>query len=321
MSRFFKGRLSVGPIVVIVLLIWLASGIFIVNPGEVGLVMRFGAFSREVKEGPHYRLPTPLESTLIINTELVRTIEIGISADKAKQGSKLSADESSMFTGDENIVHMQFNVLYNIVNARDYLFNGRDPVEMITGAAEAAMREVVGRNNIDAILTSGKMKIQADTHDVLTEILKTYDIGVSIHSVQLLDVQAPGEVQEAFDDVASAREDKVKFVNQAEAYRNKIVPMANGTAAGMINDATAYAKSVEEKAEGEAGRFLIMVKEFNQAKDITKKRLYLEAMEDILSSPGMEKIILSGDHQGGILPFLNLDRNAAPRRPAATGKE
>jgi membrane protease subunit HflK len=313
--NFFKGRFRAGPALVLALVLWLASGIFIVNPGEVGVILRFGKFDREVKDGPHYRLPFPIESSIIINTELLRTIEIGISADNAKRASQVKAEESSMFTGDENIVHMQFNVQYNIDNARNYLFNVRDPVTIITGAAEAAMREVVGRSNIDAILTSGRAVIQTDAMDVLNGILDAYTIGVRIHTVQLLDVQPPSEVEAAFKDVASAREDRVRFINQAEAYRNEIVPVANGTAMGMLNAAKAYAQQIEQAASGEAGRFLAMVTEFNQAEDITRKRLYLETMEEVFSSSGMEKIIMSHDGQGGILPFLNMDRSAAPTRP------
>lgn len=317
MPKFKKG-FPLGSAFVLVLLIWLASGIFIVNPGEVGVITRFGKFSREVLDGPHYRLPFPIEASIILNTELLRTIEVGISADNAKRSSQLKAEESSMFTGDENIVHMQFNVQYNIENARAFLFHVKDPVTIISSAAEAAMREVVGRNDIDVILTSGRGAVQAEAMRVLVEdILAEYDMGVRIHTVQLLDVQPPAEVEAAFKDVASAREDKQRFINQAEAYRNEIVPVANGTALGRINNATAYAIQVEQAAQGEASRFLAMVAEFNQAEDITRKRLYFEAIEDVLSSEGLEKIILSRDGQGGILPFLNLDRSSAPaRRPA-----
>lgn len=318
LSRF-KNGLPIAPMLVVVLLLWLASGIFIVNPGEVGVVTRFGKYDREVKDGPHYRLPFPIESAIIINTELLRTIEVGISADSAKRSTQLRAEESSMFTGDENIVHMQFNVQYTIADVRAFLFNVKDPVAIISSAAEAAMREVVGRNDIEVILTSGRGDIQAEAKRVLVEeILSEYNMGVRIHTVQLLDVQPPAEVEAAFKDVASAREDKQRFINQAEAYRNEIVPVANGTALGKINNATAYAILVEREAEGEAQRFLAMVAEFNQAKDITRKRLYFDAIAEVLSSEGIEKVILSKEGQANILPFLNLDRAPVPasKKPA-----
>ena len=303
---------------IVVLLLWLASGIFIVNPGEVGVITRFGKFTREVKDGPHYRLPFPIESAIIINTQMLRTIEVGISADSARRSSQMKAEESSMFTGDENIVHMQFNVQYNIEDARAFLFNVKDPVSTLTSAAEAAMREVVGSNDIDIILTSGRGRLQAEAKRVLVEeILRDYHMGVHIHTVQLLDVQPPAEVEEAFRDVASAREDKQRFINQAESYRNEIVPVAEGAAMGIQNAAAAYAAQVRLEAEGEAQRFLAMVKEYNQAQDITRKRLYFEAIEDVFASEGMEKIILSPNGQSGILPFLNLDRSPAPVKTVA----
>ncbi|MDR1360013.1 MAG: FtsH protease activity modulator HflK [Deltaproteobacteria bacterium] len=307
LPKAFKGGVPVSLVVAVCLLLWLLSGIFIVNPGEKGIVTRFGKFEREVPDGPHYRLPFPLESEIIVNTEQLRTIEVGISAENARRASQIKVEESSMFTGDENIVHMQFNVQYTIADARKYLFNVRDPSNMLTGAAEAAMREVVGRSNIDEILTSGRAVVQAGALTTLEEILGPYDMGVRVHTVQLLDVQPPADVEEAFKDVASAREDKVRFINQAEAYRNEIVPVANGTALGMLNAAAAYAQQVEQRAEGETGRFLAMAAEFNASGTITKKRLYLEAMESIFSSNGLEKIIVSPEIRG-VLPFLNLDR-------------
>ncbi|MDR2160835.1 MAG: FtsH protease activity modulator HflK [Desulfovibrio sp.] len=322
LPKNFKGGFPAGVAAGLCLLVWLASGIFIVNPGEKGLITRFGKFVREVTDGPHYHLPFPLEASIIVNTERLRSIEVGISAENARKASQTKVEESSMFTGDENIVHMQFNVQYTIADARKYQFNARDPEVILTGAAEAAMREVVGRSNIDEILTSGRAEVQIGALGTLEEILQPYDMGVRIHTVQLLDVQPPADVEEAFKDVASAREDKVRFINQAEAYRNEIVPVANGTARGMINAATAYASQMQEKARGETGRFLAMAAEFGKNPDSTRKRLYLDAMEEIFSSAGLEKIIISPD-ASGVLPLLNLDKAAAapvPAREAGAGK-
>ena len=307
-----------GTVVIIAAVLWLASGIFIVNPGEVGVITRFGKYDPQVGDGPHYRLPYPIESAEIINTQLLRTIVIGQSSESAKL-SQGKAEESSMFTGDENIVHMQFNVQYSINDARKYRFNVKEPDRTIAIAAEAAMREVVGRSNIDSILTSGRAEVQVGALEVLENILAAYDIGVRIHTVQLLDVQPPLEVEKSFKDVASAREDKVRFINQAEAYRMEIVPVANGTALGMINNATAYSQLVTQSAEGEAKRFAAMVREFNKAKDITKQRMYLETMNDVLSSAGIQKVILSKDIKGGVLPFLNLEQTAPQMRKPAQG--
>ena len=309
LSKIFGAGIPLGSVLIIAVLLWLASGIFIVNPGEVGVITRFGKYDRQVGDGPHYRAPYPIENVEVINTQLLRTVVIGQSSESAKL-SQGKAEESSMFTGDENIVHMQFNVQYSISDARKYRFNVKEPDKTIAIAAEAAMREVVGRSNIDSILTAGRAEVQVDALKVLETILASYDIGVRIHTVQLLDVQPPTEVEAAFKDVASAREDKVRIINQAEAYRMEIVPVANGTAVGMVNSAQAYRQKITQSAEGEAKRFTAMVKEFNQAKEITKKRMYLEAMSDILSSPGMQKIILSKTAKGGVLPLLNLDQTA-----------
>ena len=227
-----------------------------------------------------------------------------------------------MFTGDENIVHLRFNVQYNISEPNKFLFSVRDPENTIKIAAEAAMREVVGRSMIDNILTSGRTEIQVETLQVLDNILKPYDMGVKIHTVQLLDAQPPPDVEAAFKDVASAREDRVRRINQAEAYRMQVVPVANGTAQSMLNSARGYSRQVEEAATGESARFLAMVGEFNKAKDITRKRMYLEAMTDVMSAAGLQKIVISRDANGNVLPLLNLDPSAAPFRtapqPAAT---
>lgn len=310
-SKFFNKGLPLGSLLIVLLLLWLASGIFIVKPGEVGVITRFGKYSREVGDGPHYHLPYPLEQAEIVIAEPLRTVVIGQTLEGGRPyksaAGKSSPEESSMFTGDENIVHMRFNVQYNISQPREFLFSVRDPETTVKIAAEAAMREVVGRSQIDSILTAGRAEIQVQALQVLENIMLPYDMGIRIHTVQLLDVQPPPEVEAAFKDVASAREDRVRIINEAEAYRMKIVPVAKGTAQGLVNAAQAYSRQVEQSAEGEAQRFLAMVNEFNKAKDITKKRMYLEAMEGVLSSAGMQKIVISKDAKGNMLPLLNLE--------------
>lgn len=311
LSRFFNKGLPVGSILIIIALLWLASGIFIVKPGEVGVITRFGKYSREVGDGPHYHLPYPLEQAEIVIAEPLRTVVIGQTLEGGRgyksQPGKTSTEESSMFTGDENIVHMRFNVQYNISDPRDFLFSVRDPELTVKIAAEAAMREVVGRSQIDSILTAGRAETQVEALQVLESILEPYRMGIRIHTVQLLDVQPPPEVEGAFRDVASAREDRLRIINEAEAYRNEIVPVATGTAQGMINGAQAYSRRVEQEAEGEAQRFLAMVAEFNKAKEITKQRMYLDAMGEILSSKHMQKVVISKDARGNLVPLLNLD--------------
>lgn len=327
LSKLTGNGLPVGSVLIVLVLLWLASGIFIVKPGEIGVITRFGQYSREVGDGPHYHLPYPLERAEIVISEPLRTVVIGqtIEAGKGHKSipGKSSTEESSMFTGDENIVHMRFNVQYNISQPREFLFSMRDPETTVKIAAEAAMREVVGRSNIDTILTTGRAEVQVLALQTLEKILGPYDTGIRIHTVQLLDVQPPPEVDAAFKDVANAREDRERIINEAEAYRMKIVPVANGTAQGMVNAAQAYSRQVEQQAHGEAQRFLAMVNEFNKAKDITKKRMYLEAMSDVLSTSGLEKIVISKDAKGNLLPLLNLDdaRRVPQAAPSSGGAQ
>ena len=322
MSRFFSKGIPVGPVLIVIVLLWLASGIFIVKPGEVGVITTFGKFTREVIDGPHYHLPYPIEKAEIVVAVPLRTLVIGQTLESGrtaayKSGSgKSTAEEASMFTGDENIVHLRFNVQYNISEPNKFLFSVRDPENTVKIAAEAAMREVVGRSMIDSILTTGRAEIQVETLQVMENILKPYDMGVKIHTVQLLDAQPPPDVEAAFKDVASAREDRVRRINEAEAYRMQIVPIANGTAQKMLNDARGYSRRIEQSAEGEAQRFLAMVAEFNTAKEVTKKRMYLDAMSEVLSAAGLEKIVISTDARGNLVPLLNLGSGNLPFKPA-----
>ncbi len=320
--------LPVGPVVIVLLLLWLASGIFIVDPGEVGVVTRFGKAEREVGPGPNYRLPFPIESVSIVNTQILRTVVVGQPLEPGSRqmgnaptiSNNSGNEESSMFTQDENIVNMQFTVQYNISSASDFLFKVKNPSQVVAQAAEAAMREVVGSAKIDAILTDGRLAIQEKARQALSETLTEYGIGVNVHLVRI-DGRPPAEVDAAFKDVFSAREDRQQIINLAEAYRAEIVPVAEGQAASMRNAAEAYRIEVEEKARGEASRFLAMVEQYNKAKDVTRKRLYLEAMADMLSGAGMEKIIISKDAKGNVLPLLTIggaaDAQPAPRTDVA----
>ncbi len=294
-------------------LLWLASGIFIVNPGEEAIVTRFGKFARQVADGPHYRLPYPIEASIVENTKQLRSVEIGQASDN-NAGAQSRSDESSMFTGDENIVHMHFKVQYSIDKLYNYLFKVRSPGQVVAIAAEAAMREVVGSRHIDNILTVDRVVIQVQAQEVLQTILNKYDSGIRVHEVQLLDVQPPAEVAEAFKDVASARENKVRIKNLAEAYRNEIEPLAAGTAKSVINAAEGYRQQVVLAAQGEASRFLAMAAEYTKAKDSTRKRLYYETMANMLAAPGMDKIIISKDAKAGTLPLIRLD-GALPTSP------
>lgn len=309
------------------IIIWLLTGIYIVNPDEQGVVLRFGKYNRTVDPGPHYALPAPLETvykpqvTQVLRSE-VGFRSVGQSATFQQGQVRTIAEEASMLTGDENIVNVQFSVQYKINDPVQYLFNVSAPTALVRNAAEAAMREVIGNSEIDSAITDGKLKIQNDATHLLQQILDRYGAGIKVIAVQLQDVHPPKEVIDAFKDVASAREDKSRIINQAEAYRNELLPKARGQAAAIRNSAEAYSATRVRNAEGEAARFDALRKEHEKAPKVTEQRLYYEAMEDILSHSG-EKVLLDSEAAGKALPFLPLSGLAAPDKsiqPAPAAK-
>jgi membrane protease subunit HflK len=324
-----KGRLPGGPkvVVLVLALLWIGSGIYIVEPDEAGVVQRFGAYAFSTGPGPHYHLPFPIETVKTPKVSQVRRMEVGFrttSRDGATVQFKTVPEESLMLTGDENIVDVQFIVQYQIGNPVNYLFKVDRPDETLKSAAEAAMREVIGDSKIDLVLTSGKVKVQADTKSLLQAMLDRYDCGIDVVAVQLQDVHPPKEVVDAFKDVASAREDKVRFVNEADAYANDILPKARGRAAAVLNEATAYREQVIRRAKGGADRFSALRAEYEKAPAVTRQRLYIEGMEAILSNPDMEKLILSDEAARQAVPYLPLDALRQPAKaqeaPAAKAK-
>lgn len=300
--------------------IWLLSGVYIVHPDEQGVVLRFGKYNRTVDDGPHYALPYPVEVVYKPKVTQVQRLEVGYRSKGGvtfQQGqNRAMPEEASMLTGDENIVNVQFSVQYQIKDPVEYLFNVTNQAAVVKNAAEAAMREVIGDSLIDSALTDGKLEIQNAATALLQNILDRYKVGVRVLAIQLQDVEPPKEVSDAFKDVASAREDKSRIINEAEAYRNELLPKARGQAAEIENQALAYKETRIRNAEGEARRFLDILKEYRAAADVTQKRLYLETMEEILARPGMEKIILPKETGGNIVPLLPLlqqgQNNALP---------
>ncbi len=277
----------------------------------MGVVLRFGKYVRSVEPGPHYHFPFPIETVYKPKITEIRRVEVGFrSLDRGgvQQGATRPVQEESlMLTGDENIVDVKFIVQYQIKDPAAYLFNITQQAKTVKSAAQAAMREVIGSNKIDSALTEGKTQIQNDCRDLLQEILDRYGAGLRVVAVQMQDVHPPKEVIDAFKDVASAREDRSRIINEAEAYRNELLPKARGDAAQIVNQAQAYKETVTKNAEGEANRFLAVLEEYNKAKEVTRKRLYLETMESILSSPGMEKLIIPDKGLSNVVPYLPLD--------------
>jgi membrane protease subunit HflK len=305
----FKGIRSLLLLLLLVVMVW--QGTFIVAPDEEGVVKRFGDVVRTAGPGPHLKIPF-IETVLHPKVEKLHRLEIGFRTDRQNRVQVLP-QEAQMLTDDLNIIAVEFIVQYKIKNARDYLFKVDEIEDTIEKAGEAAMREVIGKSKIDDALTTGKAQIQDGTQILLQHILDQYQAGVQIAAVQLKDVTPPEAVIAAFKDVTSAKEDRQKLINQAQGYRNDIIPKAKGEAAQVVNQAKGYAQARLARAEGEATRFLKTLKEYEQAKDIISKRIYIETMEEVLG--GVDKVIIDGKVSERLLPYLPLERV----KPAAKG--
>ena len=295
---------KITPVVIGVILLWLATGIYIVGPDEVGVVRTFGKYTRVVQSGLNWKFPAPIEVVNTPKVTEVKRIEIGFRTLKNGQYRQVEK-ESLMLTGDENIVDAEMIVQYKIKDPVAYLFRIVGPELTVREAAEASLRTVVGRNKIDETLTTGKFTIQEETKNQLQSILDNYNSGIHVVAVQLQDVSPPKEVIGAFKDVASAKEDKNRMINQAEGYRNDVIPKARGEGEAMIRDAEGFKESRIKRAEGDASKFTTILKEYRKAKSITEKRLYLETMEKVL--PDIEKIIVPDKNSGNMLNLLNLN--------------
>ena len=292
------------PVLVAALALWLFTGVYMVGPDEVGVVRTFGEYTRVAQSGLNYHFPYPIEQVNTPAVTEVKRIEIGFRTLNNGQYRTVEK-ESLMLTGDENIVDAEMIVQYKIKDPVAYLFKIVEPELTVREAAEASLRTVVGRNKIDETLTTGKFQIQGGTKTQLQLILDKYESGIHVVAVQLQDVSPPKEVIGAFKDVASAKEDKNRMINQAEGYRNDIIPKARGEAEAMIRDAEGFRESRIKRSEGDAAKFTTILKEYRKAKSITKKRLYLETMERVL--PGIEKIIVPDKDSGNMLNLLNLN--------------
>jgi len=295
--------LGIFPIVGIALIFWLFTGVYTVGPDEVGVVQRFGKYIRMAQSGLNYHMPFPIETVKTPKVTEVKRIEIGFRT-IGKNQYRTVERESLMLTGDENIVDAELIVQYKIKEPINYLFNFVGPELTMREASEASLRTVVGRHNIDEALTSGKLMIQEETKELLQSILDKYETGVQVVAVQLQDVSPPKQVIDSFKDVASAKEDKNRMINEAEGYRNNVIPKARGEAQAMIREAEGFREARISRAEGDVAKFKAILKEYSKAKDVTRKRLYLEAMDEIL--PGLEKYIVPSGEDGNLLNLLNL---------------
>jgi len=287
------GAKGLGFIAAILVVLWALSGIYIIDEGREGVVLRFGGFERITQPGPHW-YPRFIETVEIVDVERVRSINIGG-----------TTHESLMLTEDENIVDIQFAVQYKVSNSKDYIFNVRDPDTTLRQVTETAMREVVGKNNMDFVIKDGRVQVASRTKDLMRDILNSYKTGLVVTNVNMQNAQPPEQVQHAFSDAVKAREDKERLVNEAEAYSNDILPRARGKAARMGQEAAAYRDEIIAKANGETERFLKILTEYKIAPAVTRERLYLETMESVL---GNSNKVMVDVKKGNNLMYLPLDR-------------
>ena len=296
-------------IIILAIIVWLATGIFIIDPEEQGVIKRFGEVTEVVGPGPHYHLPSPIETVQIAPVTAVRRLEIGFRTVQTGPPAKYRRvlKESLMLTGDENIIDVQFIVQYRISDLENYLYSLTNPDVTVRSAAESAMREVIGDSSVTEALTVGKGIIEDTTALLLQQTMNSYKGGIKIENVKLQDVHPPDAVKEAFKDVVSAREDREKMINDAEGYRNNLVPKARGEAAQLVNSAKAYAKEKVLVAIGESERFNLVYEEYKKAKDITRERILLETMASIL--PKVNKVIADKELGGNVLPFLPIGQS------------
>ena len=298
-ARQFGG--GFGLLVILVVVIWLASGFYIVDASQRGVVLRFGKFVKTTEAGPQWHLPWPIESAEVVNVTGVRTVEIGY---RNNVKSKVQ-NESLMITDDENIIDIQFAVQYILKDPQDYLFNNRDADKSVMQASESAIREVVGKNKMNFLLSGGKEKIVETVQILLQKILDRYKTGITITRVTMQDAQAPEEVQAAFADAVKAGQDRERQINEGQSYFNDVVPKAKGTSARLLQEGEGYRQSVIANAEGEASRFSQIVTEFNKAPVVTRQRLYLDAMQQVLSNSS--KVVVD-QKNGSNLLYLPLDK-------------
>lgn len=322
--RMMPGGFGSGKGIVLIVLalvvIWLFSGVYRVQPGEQGVELLFGRFVKHTAPGLHIWFPAPIGEVETPNVERTNTIDIGFRGTAGAGQSSLVrdvAEESLMLTGDQNIIDIDFVVQWRINNARDYLFNIREPEQTVKLAAESAIREVVGQTPLEDALARRRAEVEARTRELLQRILDGYQAGVFVADVKLQKVDPPQPVIDAFNDVQRAKQDRERQQNEAQAYRNDILPKAKGEAQRMIQEATGYREQQIQEADGEAKRFLSVFEAYKGDKAVTTKRLYLERMQNVLKNS--EKVIIDEGAGGGqgVVPYLPLPE-INKRRTAAT---
>ncbi|MGH8549511.1 MAG: FtsH protease activity modulator HflK [Methylococcales bacterium] len=292
-------------VVLVLLVLWCLTGIYKIDAGWRGVITRFGAYSETTMPGLHWHYPSPIESLTKVDVEQQRSIEVGYRSGGHQQALGSVPREALILTEDENIVDVRLNVQYQVKDAKDFLFNVLEPSETLQQVTESAERGVVGQSEIDFVLLEGRSEIVAQVQHQIQSIMDEYGAGVQVTAVNLQDAQPPEEVQHAFEDAIKAREDKQRYIREAEAYMNDILPKARGAAARRTQDAEGYKAKVVAEAKGEASRFEALLVEYSRAPEVTRKRLYIESIEKVLEK--VETVLLDVE-KGNNLMYLPLDR-------------
>ena len=305
-------------LVVAAITFWMLSGFYRVQPDELGVELRFGRFRLITQPGLHYHLPYPIEQALTPKVTSYRRIDIGMRLIEDPRRGNATRDvpeESLMLTGDENIVDVDFTVLWSVKKAQDYLFNVQNPESTIKAVAESAMREVIGRSPIQPILTGARQNIELAVLDLMQKVLDSYQSGVLITQVQLQKVDPPQQVIDSFRDVQAARADAERLQNEAQTYANRVVPEARGRAAQIQQAAEAYREQTVAEAKGQTSRYVSIYDQYKRAPEVTRRRMYLETMERVFG--GMDKVIVDPKNSGVVpyLPLGELGRRSPPQQP------
>jgi len=296
------GTAGLGIVAAIIVAVWLASGFYIVDTGERGVVLRFGKFIETTQPGPNWHLPWPIESVQVVNIEQVRTVEVGYRNNVKSKMLK----ESLMLTDDENIIDIQFAVQYTLKDPEDYLFNNRSPDDAVRQVAESVMSEIVGKSKMDYVLYEGRADVAARATKQIQDALDRYKTGISISKVTMQNAQPPQEVQGAFDDAVKAGQDRERLKSEGQAYANDVIPKARGMAARLAEEAAGYQQSVIANAEGDASRFKQILVEYNKAPAVTRERMYQDMMQQVLSNT--TKVLVDSSKGGNNLLYLPLDK-------------
>lgn len=297
--RQFGG--GIGLLIALVAVVWLGSGFYIVDASQRGLVLQFGSFKETTEPGLRWRLPWPIQSHEVVNLTGVRTVEVGYRGSEKNKVLK----EALMLTDDENIVSVQFAVQYLLKDPMNYVFKNRNPDDAVIGAAETAIREVVGKSKMDFVLYEGRDVIAANTQKLIQDILDRYETGVQIRSVTMQSTQPPEQVQAAFDDAVKAGQDRERHKNEGQAYANDVIPRARGAASRLMQEADGYKQRMIATAEGDASRFKQILVEYTKAPEVTRQRLYLETIQQVYASTS--KVMVDAK-SGGNLLYLPLDK-------------